>query len=162
MSSGAALVVSAGLIFGAETNGSEVAPALLYVAIPLLIWAAVRFGPQGLLTSLTVVTVMAIVGVANGLGPFEGRSAPANILTLQFFFFGVGVPLFLLAAAVDDARARARAEAELRTRDELVAVVAHDLKHPLASAIWHLQILRRAGRPRRQRLARNTWMASST
>ena len=128
---GAALVVSAGLIFGAETNGSEVAPALLYVPIPLLIWAAVRFGPQGLLTSLTLVTVMAIVGVANGMGPFEGRSAPANILTLQFFLFGVGVPLFLLAAAVDDARARARAEAELQTRDELVAVVAHDLKHPL-------------------------------
>ena len=140
---GAALVISAGLIFGAETNGSEVAPALLYVPIPLLIWAAVRFGPQGLLTSLTLVTVMAIVGVANGLGPFEGRSAPANILTLQFFLFGVGVPLFLLASAVDDARARARAEAELQTRDELVAVVAHDLKHPLASAVWHLQILRR-------------------
>jgi signal transduction histidine kinase len=140
---GVALVVSAGLIFGAQTNSSEVAPALLYVPIPLLIWAAVRFGPLGLLTSLTLVTVMAIVGVANGLGPFEGRSAPANILTLQFFLFGVGVPLFLLAAAVDDARARARAEAELRTRDELVAVVAHDLKHPLASANWHLQILRR-------------------
>jgi signal transduction histidine kinase len=140
---GAALVISAGLIFGAETNQSEVAPALLYVPIPLLIWAAVRFGPQGLLTALTTVTVMAIIGVANGLGPFEGRSAPSNILTLQFFLFGVGVPLFLLAAAVDDARARARAEAELRTRDELVAVVAHDLKHPLASANWHLEILRR-------------------
>jgi signal transduction histidine kinase len=140
---GVALVVSAGLILGAQTNDSEVAPALLYVPIPLLICAAVRFGPRGLLTSLTLVTVMAIVGVANGLGPFEGRSAHPNILTLQFFLFGVGVPLFLLAAAVDDARARARAAAELRTRDELVAVVAHDLKHPLASAMWHLQILRR-------------------
>jgi signal transduction histidine kinase len=31
----------------------------------------------------------------------------------------------------------------LRTKDELVAIVAHDLKNPLASAMWHLQILRR-------------------
>jgi two-component system, LuxR family, sensor kinase FixL len=104
LASPAALVISAGL-FGADTNNSEVVPALLYVPIPLLIWTAVRFGPQGLLTALTLVTVMAIVGVANGLGPFEERSAPANILNLQFFLFGVGVPLFLLATAVDDARA---------------------------------------------------------
>ena len=40
-------------------------------------------------------------------------------------------------------RARSAADEAYRELDEFVALVAHDLKHPLASAIWHLQILRR-------------------
>ena len=49
---------------------------------------------------------------------------------------------------IEAAEARSQAEAAVKARDEFVAVVAHDLRHPLAAVKWHVQVLRR--RTRRQ------------
>jgi PAS domain S-box-containing protein len=39
--------------------------------------------------------------------------------------------------------AREQAEAAIRARDDFVTVVSHDLRNPLASINWHLQMMRR-------------------
>lgn len=50
---------------------------------------------------------------------------------------------------LDAARARAEAREAAAARDAFVAVVAHDLRHPLAALNWQVQILKRqANRPR--------------
>src|SRR5262249_17464285 len=87
-------------VFTRRTADPQSAPALLYLMVPLLVWSAVRFGPQGVMTALAVVTVMAITAVASSAGPFQGRSSSANVFTLQLFLLGIGVPLFFLAALV--------------------------------------------------------------
>ena len=102
------------------------APALLYVPVPLLLWAAVRFGPSGLVTSLAIVLTMAIAGAANNLGPFEGRSSPANVFTLQLFLLGVGVPLLLLSAMVGE---RQKTQARLAQSAERYRVMVRSLPH---------------------------------
>ena len=46
--------------------------------VPWLVWAAVRFGPRGLMSALSLTTVLAIAGVVDGLGPFVARrTSPA-------------------------------------------------------------------------------------
>src|SRR5262249_42938366 len=74
---GAALLIVGWLVFPSRPATPDSAPALLSLTVPILMWAAVRFGPPGLITTLAVVLTMAIAGAANDLGPFEGRSPPA-------------------------------------------------------------------------------------
>src|SRR5215831_10981930 len=69
---GCALISVGLLVFTSHPTSPEAAPALLYLPVPILVWAAVRFGPSGLITSLAVVLTMAIAGAANNLGPLEG------------------------------------------------------------------------------------------
>ena len=147
-----------GAAFGTRGLGLDpaAAPAALYLPVPLLLWAAVRFGPRGLVSALALVTALAVTGVANGLGPLAERSEAANLL-LQHFLFAVGVPLFVLAVLVQERQegqaALARSEARYRaaqgqraalaqdlahiTRvaalDELAAALAHELAQPLAA-----------------------------
>src|SRR5262249_51784328 len=85
--------------------------AVIFLPVPLLLWAAVRFGPQGIATSLSLVAVFVVIGVASGNGPFAGQSTPANVLTVQLFLAVIGIPLLFLAALVQE-REAARAEAE--------------------------------------------------
>jgi len=107
------LVVVEALVFGTSpgSNGVEsaAAPALLYLLVPLLVWAAVRFGPLGIACALSLTTILAIPGVVYGLGPFVDDSYQANIFLLQLFLLGVGVPLFCLATVVQEHR-EARAD----------------------------------------------------
>lgn len=133
-----ALLLSGFVVFGARVENPDTAPALLYLVVPLLLWAAVRFGPRGLASALSVTTVFAIAGVANGLGPFVAQSAQANLLVLQLFLFAIGVPLFFLAALVQEHR-EARVslqQSEERYRavvsnfpDGIVLLFGADLRH---------------------------------
>ena len=52
--------------------------ALLYVPLPFLLWAAVRFGSHGATAATSTVAFLAILGVAHGHGPFSEKSAEQN------------------------------------------------------------------------------------
>ncbi|HEU5437766.1 MAG TPA: PAS domain S-box protein [Ktedonobacterales bacterium] len=106
-------------LLGTETEPGY-ARALIYLPVPLLLWAAVRFGPRGITSALSLILVLAIPAVADAMGPFASRSIPAvatqaNIFTLQLFLLVIGVSLLFLAAVVQD---HARAEAALRASED--------------------------------------------
>ena len=122
------LVVVEALVFGTHpgTYGAEsaAAPALLYLPVPLLVWAAVRFGPFGIACALSLTTILAIPGVVNGLGPFVEASIPDSIFQLQLFLLGVGVPLFCLATVVHEHR---EARADLQQSEARYRAVVSNL-----------------------------------
>jgi PAS domain S-box-containing protein len=111
-----ATVLVGGLVFGTRLTDLTVAHTLIYLLVPLLIWAALRFGPQGLASALTLTSALAITGAVNNRGPFVGASPTANTLALQLFLLFVGVPLYFLAALVQERR-HAEAEAERRAEE---------------------------------------------
>jgi len=92
-------------------------PALVYLPLPFLIWAAVRFGPVGVTTSLLVVAFLSISGAVHGQGPFASTSVD-NVLSLQLFLIMMSLPLMFLAALIEEGRAKTNAlsESELRFR----------------------------------------------
>jgi PAS domain S-box-containing protein len=96
-------------------------PAPLYAPLPLLLWAAVRFGPRGTSASIFLVAFQAIDGALEGRGPFVTASPADNIFHLQLFLFVTSVPLLLLSALLQEQQQTA--EALRASRQQYRAVV---------------------------------------
>jgi PAS domain S-box-containing protein len=90
-------------IFVLSGQGSaNLTPALLYTPLPFLLWAAIRFGPKGISTSLVAVTFLAIWGAINGGGPFTNRSPEENAFSVQLFLILISLPLITLGAVIQE------------------------------------------------------------
>ena len=95
--------------------------ALLYLPLPFLIWAAVRFGSRGASAAICTLTFLAIWSAGHGYGPFSTRSAEENALSIQMFLIVMSVPLMLLAAVIEE---RSEGETTLREREERISLAA--------------------------------------
>ena len=91
------------------TSGSF--PALLYTSLPVLLWAALRFGTQGICSTVFVITLLAIWNAINGRGPFTTNTPAENVLSLQLFLISISIPTTLLASILSE---RKQAEELLR------------------------------------------------
>jgi two-component system sensor histidine kinase UhpB len=101
-----ATVLVAVWVFGPFPPTVATTPALLYVPLPILLWAAARFGLPGLGMSLLTFTLISTWCTMRGQLPFPQASLPQNILTLQILFCVVAVPLMFLSAVMGEARAK--------------------------------------------------------
>jgi PAS domain S-box-containing protein len=95
------------LVFAQKGVGTTTTPALFYVPLPFLLWAAVRLGPRGTSAALFVVVMLAIWGAIRGQGPFATSSPEENARAVQLFLIAVAVPLLLLSAVLEE-RGKAR------------------------------------------------------
>jgi two-component system, LuxR family, sensor kinase FixL len=126
-----ALVLTGGLLIASYVafNGGIAAPlaaSLLYLPIPFLIWAAMRFGAPFASSAFTGVALLVIVGASHGTGPFVNAVANESVLPIQLFLLTMGAPLLLLAALVEDRRDARR---RLQSSQDLFATAfrsAHD------------------------------------
>jgi len=100
----ALIVLVAALAFGLQGGSLATTPALLYVPLPLLLWAAARFGLIGCSLSLLSLALVSTWYTIHGRGPFPHASLPQNILSLQSLFCVVGAPLMFLSAGMAEAR----------------------------------------------------------
>jgi PAS domain S-box-containing protein len=103
------------VIFATQRPGQNTVPALLYLPLPFLLWAATRFGPRGASTALLAVSFFAIWGAIHGIGPFATRSPETNALSVQLFLILTSMPILLLAALIKE---RERAQKHVRHREE--------------------------------------------
>src|SRR5205085_4777708 len=94
-------------------------PSLLYAPVPLLVWAALRFGRVGVNVGLFVLTMLAIYGAVHGSGPFANMEQHENALSVQSFLILVAVPLQLLAKVIGE---RNLAEEKASDRQRLLAL----------------------------------------
>lgn len=113
------LLVVGIVVFGARATGFETTPALLYTPLPLLLWAAIRFGPKGSSTAFLIVTLLAIWGAIHANGPFSTGSPEANAFAVQLFLILTSMPLLFLAAVIKE---RERAEDVARQNEDRLAM----------------------------------------
>jgi signal transduction histidine kinase len=115
---GTGVVAISFLVFGREVplQGGQ---ALLYTPLPLLLWAAVRFGLGGLAPCLLAVALISVGNVMHGRGPFVGYAMSANVLSLQVFLCLIAISLMSLAAVI----------AELRDTEESLRRASRKLIH---------------------------------
>ena len=98
-----------------------------HVLFPVLIWAAVRFGPRGGTAAILLVSVFAVWGTLTGHGPFADDAPERSLLTLQIFMAVASITVLVLAATSME-----RMEA-LNAEHELMAIVSHDVRNPLGA-----------------------------
>ena len=91
-------------------------PFTLYSLVPLLLWAALRFGSLGVSTSMIVILFMSIWGAMHGHGPFTGPEPMRNVLSLQVFLIFAATPFMALAAVVEERASARLVEKELSQR----------------------------------------------
>jgi signal transduction histidine kinase len=96
----AGLLIIGNLSFGTLRAGQNTTPVLLYLPLPLLLWASIRFGPRGSSAALGVVSFFAIWGAIHGLGPFANETPEASAMSVQFFLIVVASTLLFLTAVM--------------------------------------------------------------
>ena len=95
--------------------------ALLFLPLPFLLWAAIRFGALGASTAISIVGFLAIWSASHGHGPFAGETAEQSALSIEIFLIGLAIPLLFLAALIEE---RATGENELRESESRFQIVA--------------------------------------
>ena len=116
--------------------GSTADSALLYLPLPFLIWAAVRFGSRGASAAICTLTFLAIWSARHGYGPFSTRSAEENALSIQMFLIVMSVPLLLLAGLIEE---RSKGATTLREREERISLAAESAN----LAFWSINFERK-------------------
>jgi len=109
-----AVVITALVVFGESPVGTRHLP-LQFVTVPLLLWSAFRFGSFATAVAGATLSLIAIVGTLEGVGPFVGGSSNESLLFAQGFSSIIGIVMLCVAAEV---AARRRVDAELRSLNE--------------------------------------------
>jgi len=99
-----------------------------YATIPLILWAALRFGPGGAATATLVVAGIATWYAALGVGPFasESLSGIASAMHVYAFLGVVSLTGLVLGAVLEERELAARRQRESENRYRAVVEAATD------------------------------------
>jgi PAS domain S-box-containing protein len=124
-------------------------PALLYSLVPLLLWAALRFGLKGVSTSMVVLVILSIWGAAEGRGPFEDQGLPDSALSLQLFLFFAAIPFTVLAVLMEEQTRAKKAlideRAQLSEAQALAQLGSWQWNPQTGTVTWSQELYRIAG-----------------
>jgi signal transduction histidine kinase len=111
------IVVVSLLVFSRESLAGGI-PAFIYAPLPLLLWAALRFGTGGLSASMLVVALISAWDAMHGRGSFGNLPVADHVLSLHILLTVFALPLMLTAGLIAERR---RGDETLReTRIQLV------------------------------------------
>jgi signal transduction histidine kinase len=99
----AALFATSFVAFGGLID-TETWPAAYLAPLPLLLWAAARFGVGGTALALLAMASGVVIQTVRFHGPFAGQLAVEEVASLHIFLAAISAPLLLFAALMDERR----------------------------------------------------------
>ncbi|HEV7236638.1 MAG TPA: MASE1 domain-containing protein [Ktedonobacteraceae bacterium] len=131
------LLASGVIIFLWPFRSNDINFPRTYLMFPPLIWASLRFGQRGALTTILILSILAVVGTIEGLSPFSISNPGEGLASLQVFMGITAVTCMILAAMGEERR-----EIE-RRKDEFINMASHELRTPLTSLGGYIELLQR-------------------
>ena len=119
---GVSLVVVGLAVFGGWAPAALHNAPLEFLSIPVLVWAAFRFGRREAATAILILSGMAIWGTLHGFGPFVQPTRNASLLLLQAFTGVSAVMTLTLAAVVAERRTAMEELRRLSVSDPLTGL----------------------------------------
>jgi signal transduction histidine kinase len=112
-----------------------------YMVFPALIWAALRFGPQGATLSIAIAAGVAIGVTANDLGPFFKQPIDHRTLSTQAYIAVAALTTLFLSAVVSERERSASELAEAKRHEGELAVeerhrIARDLHDSVSQSLF--------------------------
>ncbi len=108
-------------------EGADTSRALLYLPLPFLLYAAVRFGPAGTYSAILIFFLISIGSMIIGRGPFNPQSQVEELFSLQLFLISVSLPLTILAAVIQEHLRVTQALRESEARNSAMLRAVPDL-----------------------------------
>ncbi len=141
--------VTVALVFTPQFQSTLQGFSGLYLVFPVLIWAAVRFGPRGAVSTGFIISAVAVIATVGGSGPFISESLSQSLLALQMFVAVQAGTFLVLGASMGErldaervaSDARASAEEANLAKSEFLAVMSHELRTPLNAISGYVQLL---------------------
>jgi diguanylate cyclase (GGDEF)-like protein len=118
----ACLLLVGALVFGGQFPNAAKNYPLEFLCIPLLLWAAFRFGARETATAILLLSVVAIRGTLRGFGPFARETQNESLLLLQAFIAVIAVTKLSVAAVVAERRRMEGHLRDLAVRDALTGL----------------------------------------
>ena len=113
---GVLLLATGYLIFGSGYASPSWQPATFLISLPLLLWAAIRFGSAGNSLAIAALVCVSFWRAYRGDGPFTQDSSITKVESMQLFWILLTVPLMPLAAMIQERNFASQALAESENR----------------------------------------------
>jgi signal transduction histidine kinase len=95
-----------------------------YAVFPILIWAALRFGPTGAATAVAITSCLTVWNTAQGSGPFVRESITHSVLASQSFVAIAALTSLVLAAVTAERSASESAQQALTAEQAALRRIA--------------------------------------
>ncbi len=109
--------------------------SLPFLAIPILVWIGLRFGHREAATGMFLMSIIAVISVIRGVGPFAGVTAHQSLVSLQAFLGVVSIISMVIAAEISERRsAEQRLDAQQATARILGEATSMNMAIPMILA----------------------------
>lgn len=141
-------------MFGITRLG--IVPLVYFLLIPFF-WIALRLRPRFVTLALLLTAIFAVYGFISGSAVAGGVPLGAAFMQIQVFVVAIAA-MFLIVASIEEDRrlsrnlmrsqmstlenAVARISSESKAKNEFIAVLAHELRNPLAPIASSIDLLR--------------------
>ena len=130
-----------------------------YFFVPFL-WLSIREGARGITLASLITAAFLVWDSVQGIGVFSGQSLIARLFLSQLLLGMLAVIFLVIASAMEERRrinialagtieklerALWRLRNDDRAKTEFIAILAHELRNPLAPLISSLELLRQEG-----------------
>jgi signal transduction histidine kinase len=152
-----AIILALGVLGLAVFSQSSAVYPVHYLIFPAVIWSALRLGQTATATVAFAAACVTTAATLLGRGPFVSESGHVSLINEELFVAVVAVTGLVLGAVMSERNRAQRARLaetshaaeqlarEDRRKDEFLAVLAHELRNPLAPLQNALALLARGG-----------------